>query len=216
MAKVAKKTGGKPGSKKFDFIMDGKRIEEVKGADIPKPRLYDFYLNNVVNELKKKFNYKNVMQVPKLVKITFNMGIGDAVSDPKLLQNAINELELITGQRPVITKAKKSISNFKLRQGMPIGAMVTLRRAKMYEFLDRFINISSPRIRDFRGFSDKGFDGRGNYTLGIKEQIIFPEIDVDKVPRISGLDISFVTTAKTDEEAYALLKEFGFPFKKKE
>jgi large subunit ribosomal protein L5 len=156
------------------------------------------------------------MQVPKIVKITLNMGIGEAVSDPKLLQNAINELELISGQRPVIRKAKNSISNFKLRQGMPIGASVTLRRTIMYEFLDRFINIASPRIRDFRGFSDKSFDGRGNYSIGIKEQIIFPEIDVDKVGRISGFDLTFVTTAKTDEEALALLKEFGFPFKKKD
>jgi large subunit ribosomal protein L5 len=144
------------------------------------------------------------------------MGIGEAVSDPKLLQNAINELELISGQRPVIRKAKNSISNFKLRQGMPIGASVTLRRTIMYEFLDRFINIASPRIRDFRGFSDKSFDGRGNYSIGVKEQIIFPEIDVDKVGRITGFDLTFVTTAKSDEEAFALLKEFGFPFKKKD
>jgi len=215
MAKVGK-TAGKPGSKKFDFVMDGKRIDEIKDRSIPRPRLYDFYLDNVVPELKKKFEYKNVMQVPKIVKITLNMGIGEAVSDPKLLQNAINELELISGQRPVIRKAKNSISNFKLRQGMPIGASVTLRRTIMYEFLDRFINIASPRIRDFRGFSDKSFDGRGNYSIGIKEQIIFPEIDVDKVGRITGFDLTFVTTAKSDEEAFALLKEFGFPFKKKD
>lgn len=217
MAKQVKKAAsGKPGSKKFDFIIEGKRLDEVKDQEIPKPRLQEFYYKNVVPNLMKRFNYKNPMQVPKLEKITLNMGVGDAVGDPKLLQNAINELELISGQRPSVRKAKKSISNFKLRQGMPIGAMVTLRRARMYEFLDRFINIASPRIRDFRGFPDKGFDGRGNYSLGIKEQIIFPEIDVDKVARISGLDITFVTTAKTDEEAYALLQEFGFPFRKKE
>jgi len=191
-------------------------LEEVKETEIPKPRLQEFYINNVVPNLMKRFNYSNPMQVPKLEKIVLNMGIGDAVGDPKLLQNAINELELISGQRPSVRKAKKSISNFKLRQGMPIGAMVTLRRARMLEFLDRFINIAAPRIRDFRGFPDKGFDGRGNYSVGIKEQIIFPEIDVDKVGRISGLDITFVTSAKTDEEAYALLQEFGFPFRKKE
>ncbi len=143
------------------------------------------------------------------------MCVGTATQDPKLLQAAINELELITGQRPVVRKAKIAISNFKLRDGMPIGASVTLRRIRMYEFLDRFVNITAPRIRDFRGFPDKSFDGRGNYTLGIKEQIIFPEIDVDKVNRITGMDITFVTTAKTDEEARALLTEFGFPFKTK-
>lgn len=216
MAKTVKKTTGKPGSKKIEFLFEGKRLEEVKETEIPKPRLQEFYIKNVLPNLMKRFNYSNPMQVPKLEKIVLNMGIGDAVGDPKLLQNAINELELISGQRPSIRKAKKSISNFKLRQGMPIGAMVTLRRARMYEFLDRFINIASPRIRDFRGFPDKGFDGRGNYSVGIKEQIIFPEIDVDKVARISGLDITFVTSAKTDEEAYALLQEFGFPFRKKE
>jgi len=216
MAKTVKKPTGKPGAKKIDFIIEGKRLEEVKETEIPKPRLQEFYKNTVVPNLMKRFNYSNPMQVPKLEKIVLNMGVGDAVGDPKLLQNAINELELISGQRPSVRKAKKSISNFKLRQGMPIGAKVTLRRARMMEFLDRFINIASPRIRDFRGFPDKGFDGRGNYSVGIKEQIIFPEIDVDKVGRITGLDITFVTSAKTDEEAYALLQEFGFPFRKKE
>ena len=156
------------------------------------------------------------MQVPKLEKISLNMGIGGATQDQKLLQNAINELELIAGQRPAITRAKKAVSNFKLREGVPIGCRVTLRREIMYEFLDRFINIASPRIRDFRGFSDKSFDGRGNYTVGIKEQIIFPEIDVDKVNRITGLDITFVIKAKSDEEAHALLSEFGFPFRKRD
>jgi large subunit ribosomal protein L5 len=166
--------------------------------------------------MMKKFNYKSVMQVPRLSKITLNMGIGSATQDQKDLQSAINEMELIAGQRPAITRSKKAISNFKLRQGVPIGCRVTLRRARMFEFLDRFINITSPRIRDFRGFPDKGFDGRGNYTLGIKEQIIFPEIDVDKVNRITGLDITFVMKSNNDEEAYALLLEFGFPFRKRD
>lgn len=205
----------KAAAKKGDFVPEGKRLEDVKG-EVPRPRLYDFYKEKVVQALMQKFNYKSVMQVPKLEKITLNMGIGDATQDLKLLQNAINELELISGQRPVVRKAKKAISNFKLRQGMPVGCSVTLRRARMYEFLDRFINISAPRIRDFRGFPDKGFDGRGNYSLGIKEQIIFPEIDVDKVGRISGLDITFVVKNANDEEAYALLQEFGFPFRKQQ
>jgi len=212
MAKAQAQTG----ARKVDFVFEGKRLTETKNREIPEPRLGKFYKEEIVNALMKKFNYKNIMQVPKLEKITINIGVGDAVSDPKLLQSAINELELITGQRPVVTKARKSISNFKLRQNMPIGCMVTLRGAMMYEFLDRFINIATPRIRDFRGLSDKSFDGRGNYSVGIKEQIIFPEIDVDKVARINGMDINFVTTAKTDEEAYALLSEFGFPFKKKD
>ncbi|MFA7627737.1 MAG: 50S ribosomal protein L5, partial [Candidatus Kapaibacterium sp.] len=154
-------------------------------------------------------------QVPKLQKICLNMGVGMATQDLKVLQSAINEMELISGQRPIVRRAKKAISNFKLRQGMPIGCMVTLRGARMYEFLDRFINIASPRIRDFRGFPDKSFDGRGNYTVGIKEQIIFPEIDVDKVNRITGLDITFVVKSASDEESFALLSEFGFPFRKK-
>ena len=156
------------------------------------------------------------MQVPRLVKISLNMGVGDGAQDVKQIQNALNELELIAGQRPAVARAKRSIANFKLRQGQPIGVHVTLRRGRMYEFLDRFINIAAPRIRDFRGFPDKSFDGRGNYTVGVKEQIIFPEIDVDKVDRIRGLDITFVTSAKTDEEAYALLAEFGFPFRRKD
>lgn len=166
--------------------------------------------------LQKRFNYTSPMQVPRLEKITLNIGVGGATQDAKLVQNAINELELITGQRPAVTRAKKSIANFKLREGMPIGVRVTLRRARMYEFLDRLINIAAPRVRDFRGFPDRSFDGRGNYTLGIKEQIIFPEIDVDKVSRITGMDVSFVTSANTDEEAQALLQEFGFPFRKRD
>lgn len=202
-------------TKKIEFAIEGPRAQE-KGAAIPPVRLEAFYRENVVPALMKKFGYKSIMQVPRLEKISINIGAGQAVGDAKILQAALNELELIVGQRPVVTRAKKSISNFKLREGMPIGARVTLRRARMYEFLDRFINIASPRIRDFRGFPDKSFDGRGNYTIGIKEQIIFPEIDVDKVNRITGMDITFVTAAPTDEEAYALLKEFGFPFRKNE
>lgn len=201
--------------KKIDFKPDGPRLEEVTVAVVP-PRLKEFYEQTVRPSLMKRFNYSSVMQVPKLEKIAINIGVGGATQDTKQLQSAVNELELITGQRPAVTRARKSIANFKLREGMPIGARVTLRRAHMFEFLDRFINIAAPRIRDFRGFSDKSFDGRGSYTLGIKEQIIFPEIDVDKVNRISGMDITFVTSAKTDEEAQALLQEFGFPFRKKD
>lgn len=203
-------------SKKLNFQMEGQRIEDLEVQEIPAPRLYGFFKEQVVPNLMKEFNFKSIMQVPKIEKIVLNMGIGSAVQDPKTLQSAITEMELITGQRPAIRKAKNSISNFKLREGMPIGCMVTLRRAKMYEFLDRFVNIAAPRIRDFRGFSDKSFDGRGNYTIGIKEQIIFPEIDVDKVNRINGMDITFVTSTGSDEEARALLKEFGFPFRRKD
>lgn len=203
-------------SRKVEFKPEGKRLEEVKDKEIPKPRLYEYYKNTIVPNLIKKFGYTSPMQVPYLEKIVLNMGVGGATQDPRLLLNAINELELIAGQRPVISKAKKSISNFKLRSGVPIGCFVTLRRARMYEFLDRFINIAAPRIRDFRGFSDKSFDGHGNYTVGIKEQIIFPEIDVDKVSRISGLDITFVVHSKSDEESYSLLSEFGFPFQRKD
>ena len=201
--------------KKFDFKPEGPRLEDVQSAVVP-ARLHAFYKDNVVPALMKKFNYSSVMQVPKLEKISINIGAGEATQDAKALQSAVNELELISGQRPAVTRARKSIANFKLRDGMPIGARVTLRRAHMFEFLDRFINIAAPRIRDFRGFSDKSFDGRGNYTIGVKEQIIFPEIDVDKVNKISGMDITFVTTAKTDEEAHALLSEFGFPFRKRD
>lgn len=219
MATATKKkpsTAGGQVSKRVDFKPEGKRLEEVKDKEIPTPRLYEYYKNTVVPTLMKKFGYKSPMQVPRLEKIVLNMGIGGATQDPKLLLNGINELELIAGQRPVISKAKKSISNFKLRAGVPIGCFVTLRRARMYEFLDRFINIAAPRIRDFRGFSDKSFDGHGNYSVGVKEQIIFPEIDVDKVSRISGLDITFVIRSKSDEESYALLSEFGFPFQRKD
>lgn len=179
-------------------------------------RLAEYYKSTVVPELMKTFNYKSVMQVPKISKIVVNMGLGDAVTEPKILEEAVKELEAITGQKASVRKAKKAISNFKLRAGMNIGAMVTLRREKMYEFLDRLINIALPRVRDFRGLSDKSFDGRGNYTLGVKEQIIFPEINIDKVNKVVGMDITIVTTAPTDNEAYELLKNFGFPFRKKE
>ncbi|MEN3038195.1 MAG: 50S ribosomal protein L5 [Candidatus Kryptonium sp.] len=180
------------------------------------PRLKKLYREVIVPEMMKKFGYKNVMQVPRLVKIVVNMGVGQATQEPKLLEMAMKELAKITGQQPVIRRAKKSISNFKLRAGMAIGCKVTLRRERMYEFLDRLINAAIPRIRDFRGLSDKSFDGRGNYTLGIKEHIIFPEINVDEVERIFGMDITIVTTAKTDEEAYELLRLFGMPFRKRE
>lgn len=188
----------------------------ASSVDAVAPRLIAKYREQVVPSLMKRFNYENVMQAPRLVKISVNRGVGDAVGDQKLLQNAVDELQLITGQKALVTKAKRAISNFKLREGMAIGAKVTLRGSKMYEFLDRFIAVAVPRIRDFRGLPDKSFDGHGNYTLGIKEQIIFPEIDVDKVGRIDGIDITFVTTATTDEEAYALLKEMGMPFRKRE
>lgn len=192
-----------------------KKPAEVKEVKIP-VRLFDIYKTDIVPALMKTFNYKSVMQVPKLEKIVVNMGVGAAVSEPKILEEAVKELETITGMKPIIRKAKKSISNFKLREGVSIGAKVTLRRDRMYEFLDRLINIALPRVRDFRGLSDKSFDGRGNYTIGIKEQIIFPEIDIDKVNRVMGMDITLVTTAKSDNEAYELLKAFGVPFVKKE
>ncbi|GAB3540900.1 50S ribosomal protein L5 [Pontibacter brevis] len=175
-------------------------------------RFKEKYENEVVPALREKFQYKNIMQVPKLTKISINKGIGAAVSDKKLVDIGVDELTTITGQKAVATIAKKSVSNFKLREGMPIGARVTLRGEKMYEFLDRLLTIALPRVRDFRGVSDKGFDGRGNYTLGVKEQIIFPEISIDKVKAITGMDITFVTTANTDEESYELLRAFGMPF----
>ena len=179
------------------------------------PRLKTKYLDEVVPVLKEKFQYKSSMQVPKITKICINKGIGDAVSDKKLIDAGVEELTQISGQLAVSTKAKKSISNFKLREEMPIGARVTLRGQKMYEFFDRLMTVALPRVRDFRGIRDKGFDGRGNYTLGVKEQIIFPEISIDKVNKISGMDITFVTTASTDEESYELLKAFGMPFANK-
>ncbi|MBS1516131.1 MAG: 50S ribosomal protein L5 [Bacteroidetes bacterium] len=175
-------------------------------------RLKTAYNEKVVPELVKKFSYKNKMQAPKLEKICLNMGVGDAVSDSKLIDVAVRDMEAIVGQKPSVVKARKSVSNFKLREGMNIGVRVTLRNARMYEFLDRFINIAVPRIRDFKGLGDRSFDGRGNYSIGIKEQVIFPEINVDNITKVLGMDITFVTSAKTDEEAYALLKEMGLPF----
>jgi large subunit ribosomal protein L5 len=175
-------------------------------------RLKAKYDKEVAPALKEKFQYKSVMQVPKITKISINRGIGNAVADKKLVDIGVDELSTISGQKAVPTKAKNSISNFKLREGMPIGARVTLRGDRMYEFMDRLLTIALPRVRDFRGVSDKGFDGRGNYTLGVKEQIIFPEISIDKIKAISGMDITFVTTAKNDEESYELLKAFGMPF----
>ncbi|RED99484.1 50S ribosomal protein L5 [Marinoscillum furvescens] len=177
-----------------------------------RPRLKEKYLAEIAPALKEKFQYKSVMEVPKLVKISVNKGIGAAVADKKLVDVGVEELTTITGQKAVPTKAKNSISNFKLREGMPIGARVTLRGDKMYEFLDRLMTVALPRVRDFRGIKEKGFDGRGNYSLGIEEQIIFPEISIEKVSKISGMDITFVTTATTDEESLALLKAFGMPF----
>ena len=177
-------------------------------------RLRETYNNEVFGALKEKFQYKNVMEVPKLTKITINMGLGEAKDNAKIMESAVEEIALISGQRPVITKAKKSIANFKLREGMNIGCKVTLRGDRMYEFTDRLVNIALPRVRDFRGVKANSFDGRGNYTMGIKEQLIFPEIEYDKVDKIRGMDIVFVTTAKTDEEARELLRLFGMPFAK--
>lgn len=177
-------------------------------------RLRDKYNETIKDELVKKFNYRSVMQAPKIDKIVVNMGVGDAVQNAKVLDNAVEELTQITGQKPQITKAKKSIATFRLREGMPIGAKVTLRGERMYDFLDKLIAVSLPRVRDFRGVSKKAFDGRGNYTLGIKEQLIFPEINYDNVDKVRGMDIVIVTTANTDEESHALLKELGMPFKK--
>lgn len=177
-------------------------------------RLKEKFNNEISSELVKKFNYSSVMEVPKIEKIVVNMGIGDAVQNSKVLDSAVEELQSITGQKPVVTKAKKSIATFRLREGMPIGAKVTLRGERMYEFFDKLISVSLPRVRDFRGISKKAFDGRGNYTLGVKEQLIFPEIDYDRVSKIRGMDIVIVTTANTDEEARELLTQFGMPFQK--
>jgi large subunit ribosomal protein L5 len=177
------------------------------------PRYKDKYFNEIIPALKERFSYKNTLQVPRLEKICINQGMGTAIADKKLLEVAVNEMTAIAGQKAVPTKSRKDISNFKLRRGMAIGVRVTLRGDRMYEFLDRLVSVSLPRIRDFRGINEKGFDGRGNYTLGIPEQIIFPEINMDQVSKINGLDITFVTSARTDNECIALLKEFGLPFK---
>ena len=177
-------------------------------------KLHDYYRDQVVNELKNKFGYKSVMQVPRIEKITLNMGVGEALTDKKLLDNAVADLAAISGQKPLVTKARKSVAGFKIRQGHPIGCKVTLRGERMWEFFERLITIAVPRIRDFRGLSAKSFDGRGNYSMGVREQIIFPEIDYDKVDRVRGLDITITTTAKNDEEGQALLAAFNFPFRK--
>nr|WP_144444020.1 50S ribosomal protein L5 [Desulfurobacterium indicum] len=178
------------------------------------PRLKEMYKKEVIPALQKKFNYKNIMEVPKIEKIVVNMGVGEAVQNIKALENAMRDLELITGQKPSVRRAKRSEAGFKLRKGMPIGAKVTLRGDRMYDFLDRLISIALPRVRDFKGLSPRSFDGRGNYNFGLTEQVVFPEIDYDKVDAIRGMNITIVTTAKTDEEAKALLEAFGFPFRK--
>jgi large subunit ribosomal protein L5 len=192
---------------------EGKKAAAASVPAVP-PRLRDKYRQDVVPALMKEFSYKNTMQAPRIVKVVLNVGMGEAITNAKALDHAVEELATITGQRPVVTRARKSIATFKLREGMPIGCTVTLRRERMYEFLDRFISAALPRIRDFKGISSKSFDGRGNYSIGIKEQIIFPEIDIDKVESIHGLDIAIVTTAKTDEEGRALLGHLGMPFRK--
>jgi large subunit ribosomal protein L5 len=192
-----------------------KHVAGVQEKGVP-ARLRERYKRDVIVALMKRFNYKSPMQVPRLEKIALNMGVGAATQDPKILDVAVKDLEAITGQKVAITKSKKAISNFKLRENLPIGCRVTLRRDKMYEFLDRLIGVALPRVRDFKGVPDKSFDGHGNYSLGIKEQIIFPEIDADKITRVSGMDVTFVTTAKTDAEAYELLKELGMPFVKRQ
>ncbi|MDR4989032.1 MAG: 50S ribosomal protein L5 [Bacteroidales bacterium] len=177
------------------------------------PRLKEKFQKEIVPVMMKEFGYTNTMQVPKLVKICLNQGVGDAITDKKIIDNAVEEMTLVAGQKAVPTKSKLDISNFKLRRGMPIGVRVTLRGDRMYEFLDRLVAVSLPRIRDFKGVNEKGFDGRGNYSMGVPEQIIFPEVNIDKITKINGMDISFVTTAQTDREAFALLREFGIPFK---
>jgi large subunit ribosomal protein L5 len=201
--KEAQKKEAAPAPKKSD------------APELPAPpaRLAVYYKEKVVPELMKKFGYKTVMQVPRLRKITVNMGVGETTTDKKILDNAVADMTKITGQKPVVTKARKSIANFKVRANFPVGCMVTLRRARMYEFFDRLVNLAMPRIRDFRGVSNRAFDGRGNYNLGFKEQIIFPEIDYDKIDTLRGMNIAITTTAKTDDEARALLSAFRFPFK---
>jgi len=204
MAKKTKADGGK--EKKA-------QTEIVSTADVEPPRKRKLYFDQTVAALTKQFSYKNPMQVPRLQKITVNMGLGAAVGNPKIIDSAVDELRAVTGQKPVVTKAKKAIATFKLREGVAIGAMVTLRRERMWEFFDRLVSIALPRVRDFKGVNPRGFDGQGNYTLGLKEQIIFPEVDYDKIDVIKGLNISFVTTARTDDEGRALLANLGMPFR---
>jgi large subunit ribosomal protein L5 len=225
MAKTEKPSAGKASEKKVKKDTAGQKKElrperapsekAPKVQDEPKitPRLRETYCNQIVPALMKEFGYKNPMQVPKVERVVLNVGMGEAIQNVKLLESAVTELGIITGQRPVVTKAKKAIAGFKLRQGMPIGAKVTLRNDRMYEFLDRLVSLALPRIRDFRGVSPKAFDGRGNYTLGLKEQLIFPEIQYDSVASIHGMDITIVTTASTNDEGKALLRHMGMPFR---
>jgi large subunit ribosomal protein L5 len=212
-----KKDAARPAKEAKEKAVVAVKAPKAKGPKVHVvARLSTMYKNEVIPALMKRFQYSNVMQVPRLEKIAINIGVGAATQDPKLVDAAAKDLESIVGQKVVITRAKKSISNFKLREKMPIGCRVTLRRTIMYEFMDRFISVSVPRLRDFRGLPDTAFDGRGNFTIGVKEHTIFPEIDVDKIVRIFGMDITFVTTARTDEEAYELLKAFGMPFVKRQ
>jgi large subunit ribosomal protein L5 len=206
---MAKKTkeAGKGGKK------EQAAAEPTSTTEVVAPRKRKLYIDQAIAALTKQFAYKNPMEVPRLRKITVNMGLGAAVANPKIIDSAVDELRAITGQKPIVTRAKKAIATFKLREGVPIGAMVTLRRERMWEFLDRLCSIALPRVRDFKGVSPRGFDGQGNYTLGLKEQIIFPEIDYDKIDVIKGLNISFVTSANTDEEGRALLAQLGMPFR---
>ncbi|MCF8242193.1 MAG: 50S ribosomal protein L5 [Melioribacteraceae bacterium] len=213
---MAKKQNQEKTTKEQKSASKAKATEKKVVEEKITPRLYDKYRKEIVPNLMKQYSYKSIMQVPKLDKIVLNMGVGDAVQDPKLLEEAVKEMEVITGQKVSVRTSKKAISNFKLREGMKIGAKVTLRRERMYEFLDRLISVALPRVRDFRGISDKSFDGHGNYTLGLKEQFIFPEINVDKVNKVLGMDITFVTNAESDKEAHDLLVAFGVPFRKKE
>jgi large subunit ribosomal protein L5 len=207
MAKKEKKGEGAKGGK------EKASAEPMSSTPVEPPRKRKVYHDETVPALTKQFSYKNPMQVPRLQKITVNMGLGAAVGNPKIIDSAVEELRAVTGQKPIVTRAKKAIATFKLREGVAIGAMVTLRRERMWEFLDRLVSIALPRVRDFKGVSPRGFDGQGNYTLGLKEQIIFPEIDYDKIDVIKGLNISFVTTAKTDDEGRALLAHLGMPFR---
>jgi large subunit ribosomal protein L5 len=223
--KKSKGGGGDPGGAKVPKekkVASKDKGKKVEAGPVPTykrtgvPRVQAFYHKDVVPALMKEFNYTNPMQVPRLVKVTLNMGLGEAVANPKILETAVEDLRAIAGQSPVTTRSKKAIANFKLREGLKIGAMVTLRRANMWEFLDRFMNFALARVRDFKGVSPKGFDGRGNYSVGIKEHIIFPEINVEKIDKIKGMNITIVTTANTDEEGRALLRLLGMPFKQPE
>lgn len=217
-SKPAKAGGGKPTApakspKGGGMNVAGERIAPPKDYT---PRMLVHYKENAAPALMKTFGYTNTMELPRLEKITLNVGCGDATQNPRVVESIVKEIAMITGQKPTVAKARKSVSNFKLREGMPVGVFVTLRRSIMWEFLDRFISLATPRIRDFRGLPDRGFDGRGNFSLGLKEQILFPEIDLDKVDKIRGMDITFVTSAKSDKEAYELLKQLGMPFRKRE